>query len=140
MVMVLGTPSTRLRPLISMVIWLVERVGGAELHLDLLGGALADEQVVLALEVGDDRLVHLVAGHADGAGVDDAGERDDGDVGGAAADVDDHVAAGLGDGEAGADGGDHRLLDEMDLGGFGAVGRVHDGALFHLGDLGRARR
>jgi hypothetical protein len=31
---------------------LVEREGRADLHLDLLGGALADEQVVLALEVG----------------------------------------------------------------------------------------
>src|SRR5579871_104652 len=114
---------------------LVEGEGGTELDFDLLGGALTDEQVVFALEVGHDRLVHLVPGHADGARVDDAGERDDGDVGGAAADVDDHIAAGLGDGKTGADGGDHGLLDEVDLGGLGAVGGVHDGALFYLCDL-----
>ncbi len=106
-------------------------------NLDLLGGALADEQVVLALEVGHDGFVHLVSGHADGARVDDTGERDDGDVGGAAADVDDHVSAGFGDGETGADGGDHGLLNEVNLGGLGAVGGVHDGALFDLGDLRR---
>src|SRR5207247_658498 len=70
-----------------------------------------------------------------GARVDDAGERDDGDVRGAAADIDDHVAAGLGDGEAGADGGDHGLLDEVDFAGLGAISGVHDGALFDLGDL-----
>ena len=110
-------------------------IGRAEGDLDLLGGALADEQVVLALQVGDDGLVHLVSGHADGARVDDAGERDDGDIGGAAADVDDHVAAGFGDGQACADGGDHGLLDEMNFGGLGAVGGVHDGALFNLRDL-----
>ena len=40
---------------------LVEGVGRADLDLDLLGGPLADEQVVLALDVLDDRLVHLVA-------------------------------------------------------------------------------
>ena len=135
MEMVLGTPSMRFRPVMVLVMGLIEGEGGAELHLDLLGGALADEQVVLALDVGDDGLVHLVSGHADGARVDDAGEGDDGDVGGAAADIDDHVSAGLGDGEAGSDGGDHGLLDQVNFRGFGAVGGVHDGALFYLGDL-----
>ena len=38
-------------------------------------------------------VVELVAGDADRLGGDDAAERDDGDLGGAAADVDDHVAA-----------------------------------------------
>src|SRR6202007_1566863 len=89
----------------------------ADFHLDVLGRPFADEQVVFALEVVGDGLVHLVAGHADGARIDDAGEGDDGDVGGAAADVDDHVAAGLGDGQAGADGRHHGLLDEVNLAG-----------------------
>src|SRR5207249_3134525 len=30
---------------------LIQRIGGTDLNLDLLGGAFADEQVVLALEV-----------------------------------------------------------------------------------------
>ena len=120
--MVLGTPSIRLRPVIILVMGLSSGIGGAELHLDLLCGALADEEVVLALDIGNDRFVHLVAGHADGAGVDDAGEGDDGDVGGAAADVDDHISARLGDGQAGADGGDHGLFDEVHFRGLGTVG------------------
>ncbi len=72
MVMVLGTPSIRLRPLISIVMRLVQRIGRADFDLDLLGGAFADEQVVLALEVVGDGLVHLVAGHAHGTRIDDA--------------------------------------------------------------------
>ncbi len=108
---------------------------GADFHLDLFGSALADEQVVFALQVIHDGFVHLVAGHADGARVDDAAERDDCDVGGAAADVDDHVAAGLGDRKSCADCRDHRLLDEMHFAGLGAIGGVHDRALFHLRDF-----
>jgi hypothetical protein len=45
---------------------------------------------------------------------------------GAAADVDDHVAGGLGDGQPGADGGGHGLVDEVDLGSLGLRGRVLD--------------
>ena len=71
---------------------LVERVGRPDLDLDLLGRALADQEVVLALDVLNDRLVHLVRRDAHGLRVDDARERDDGDVRRPAADVDDHVA------------------------------------------------
>ena len=77
--------------------FVVQRVGGAGLHLDLLGGALADQQVMDLAGVGDDLLVHLVAGDADGGADDDAAEGDDGDLGGAAADVDDHAAGGFHD-------------------------------------------
>ena len=59
----------------------------------------------------------------------------DGDVGGAAADIDDHVAGGFGDGQAGADGRHHRLFDQVDFAGLGAIGRIDDGALFHLRDF-----
>ena len=55
---------------------------------------------------------------------------------GAAADVHHHVAVGLGDVDAGADGGGHRLLNEVDLPGAGLDARVDDGALLHLGDAG----
>jgi hypothetical protein len=115
------------------------RGGGADLDLDALGGALADQQVVLALDVLDDRLVELVAADADRLAGDDAGERDHGDLGGAAADVDDHVAAGLGDRQAGADRRGHRLLDEEHLAGAGGQRRVADRPLLDLGDaLGHA--
>ena len=114
-----------------------ERRRGPELDLDALGRALADEQVVLAADELRDRLVHRVAGHAHRLAVDDAGQRDDRDVGGAAADVDDHVARGFGDRQAGADRRRHPLLDEVHLARLGAVGAVLHGAALDLGDLRR---
>ena len=73
---------------------------------------------MLALDVLRDGLVHGVAGHADRLAVDDAGERDDGDVGRAAADVHDHVAGGFGDRQPGADRRGHRFLDEVHFAAF----------------------
>ena len=64
-------------------------------------------------------------------------ERDHRHVGGAAADVDHHVARGLGDGQAGADRGHHRLLDQEHLGGAGAHRRLAHRALLDRGDLRR---
>src|SRR5919107_2564880 len=115
---------------------LVEGEARAELNLDGLGRALAYQKVVLALDVLRDGLVHLVTCDAHGAGVDDAGQAYDGDVGRAAADVHDHVAVRLRDGEARADGRAHGLLDEVDLAGLRAVGRVLDRAALDLRDLG----
>ena len=43
-----------------------QRVGRADLELDLLGRLAADEELVLLLDVADDRLVQLVAADADG--------------------------------------------------------------------------
>ena len=82
----------------------------------------------------DDGLVHLVAAHAHTAADDDAGQRDDGHLGGAAAHVHDHVAGRFLDGQADADGGRHGLLDEVHLAGAGGLGGVANGALLHLGD------
>ena len=113
---------------------LPEGVGRADGNLDFLGGAFADHEVVDALEVLDDGLVHLVAAHAHAAADDDAGQRDDGHLGRAAAHVHDHVAGGLLDGQADADGGRHGLLDEVHLAGAGGLGGVAHGALLHLGD------
>ena len=53
-----------------------------------------------------------------------AAERDDGRLGRAAADVDHHVADGLVDGEPGADGGRHGLLDEVGGRRAGPMGRL----------------
>src|SRR5437868_832974 len=69
-----------------------EGEGRADRHLDLLGGALPERQRVLLLDVGDDRLVELVPTDPDGEGGDDAPEGDHRHLGGAATDVDDHVA------------------------------------------------
>src|SRR5215211_7869329 len=112
---------------------LLERVRGADLELDLLGGLLADQELVLLLDVVDDRLVELVAADADRLRDDDPAERDHRDLRGAAADVDDHVARRLPDGKAGADRGRHRLLDQVCLARACRQARLLDGALLHPG-------
>src|SRR5476651_1412111 len=104
--------------------------------LDALGRTLADQQVMVAADVGDDRLVHLVAANTHGAWIHDAAQRQDRDFRRAAADVDHHRARGLGDRQAGADRGSHRLLDQPDLAGAGALGRFLNGAALDGGGAG----
>src|SRR6202020_1458418 len=116
---------------------LIQRIGGPDIYLYLHRGPFPDEQVVLAFEVIHDGFVHLVAGHADGTRINDAGERNDGDIGSSPTDVNHHVAAGFSNGQTGADGSNHGLLHQEHFAGFGAVGGVFDCTLFHLGDLRR---
>ncbi len=114
-----------------------ERERRAEGHLDLLGGALPQHQGVLLLHPRDDRLVELVAGRADAERRHDAAEGDDRDLGGAAADVDHHVAGGLVDRQPGADRGRHRLLDDVDPAAARLVAGLLDRTLLDRGDAAR---
>ena len=84
-------------------------------------------------------LVELVAADPDRLAGDDAAERDDRDLGGAAADVDDHVAGRLVHRQPGADRGGHRLLDDVDPASAGLVAGLLDGALLDPGDAARHR-
>ncbi|EGJ77410.1 putative cell shape-determining protein MreB [Streptomyces sp. Tu6071] len=118
---------------VLVVLQVVRRTDG---DLDLLGGALAEEEAVLLLDVLDDRVVQLVARDADGLRGDDAAERDDGDLGGAAADVDDHVAGRLVHREPGADRRGHRLLDDVHLPRPGLGRRLDHRAALDPGDTG----
>ena len=116
---------------------LFHREGAADGDLQLLGGAVADDDVVAALDVVGDGVVEAVAGDADGLGDDDAVHRDDGGLGPAAADVDDHVALGDVDGDARADGGGERLGDDVGgAAGARGLGGVLHGALLDAGDAG----
>ena len=109
-------------------------VGGADLNLDLLRSALADQQVILLLDVLDDGLVHAVPADAGGVAVDDARQGNHGHLGRAPADIDDHVAAGFGDGQPGADPSRHGLHDQVYFLGSRRFGRFPHGSFFHLGD------
>jgi len=60
-----------------------------------------------------------------------------GDLGGAAADVDDHVGGGFVDRETDADRGGHGLGNGDDVAGAGVEGGVFDGAFLDLRDAGR---
>src|SRR5690242_14731379 len=112
-----------------------QREGGPGADLDVLGAALAEQQGVLGADVADHGLVDLVAADPHGAGVDDAAEADHGDVGGAAADVDDHAGGGVVDRQVGPDRSSHRLLDDVDPPGAGADRRVLQGPALDAGDL-----
>ena len=57
--------------------------------------ALTDQEVVVLLDVLQDRRAHLVARDPDRRAENDARERDHRDLGGPAADVHDQVSAGL---------------------------------------------
>src|SRR6266511_3176619 len=116
----------------------LERPCARELRLDVLGRPLSERERILLLAEVDERLVDLVARDAYRLTGDDAAERDDCDLGRAAADVDDHVAARLVDRQAGADGGSHGLLDDVRrLPRPRVLGRLLDGALLDAGDPGR---
>ena len=64
--------------------------------------------------------------------VHDAVQREHGDFGGAAADVEHHRAARLVHGQARADRGRHRLANDLHAARAGAFGRLLDGAAFDL--------
>ena len=109
----------------------VGRAGGADVFLDALGAALADEKVMVAADVGDDRLIHFVAADAHGPGIDDAAQGKHRDLGGAAADIDDHGPGRLGHRQPGADGGGHGFLDQVNASGAGAFRRFLNGPPFN---------
>ena len=88
--------------------------GIAEPDLDVLGGQLAHHQLVLLAQVLVEREGHLVTGDAAGARRQDAAEAEGGDLGGAAADVDDHVGARLQRVDAAADGAGDGLGHQLD--------------------------
>jgi hypothetical protein len=92
---------------------------------------------VHALDVVDDRFVHLVAADADRLPHDHSTERDDGDLGRAAADVDHHARHRVGDRQAGADRRCHRLLDQVDGAGAGDARGLVDRAPLDVGDPAR---
>ena len=70
-------------------------------------------------------LVELVAGYFNRGGLHHAAQGNDGDVGGAAADVHHHVPVGLHDVDARADGGGDGLLNEVHPPAAGLDARVH---------------
>ena len=109
-----------------------ERKRGADGQLELFAGPLPDGDAVLVTDVVLDGGVHVEATTADGVRGDDPTKGDDRGLGRSSPDVDHHVADRLVDVESGADGGGHRLLDEMRGGGAGTPGR-----LFHRTPLDR---
>mgnify|MGYP000971462340 CR=1 FL=1 len=115
------------------------RLLGAAGHVlfQVLSGALADGDAELVAHELQDLFVVVVAGHADAGGLDLAAEAQHGDVGGAAADVDDHPAIRHGDVDAGAESCGDRLINEVDLTRTGGHDGLHHGVALDAGDGGR---
>src|SRR5664279_1821436 len=115
----------------------LERQGRPDRDLDLLGGPVADHQVVLLADVRRDRLVEAVAADPEAVADDDPAERDHRDLAGPAADVDDHVPGRSADRDVRPDRRGEGLLDQVRLAGTGLEGRVANRALLDGGDPGR---
>src|SRR5215467_7426991 len=115
------------------------RVGRSHGHLDLFRCPLTERERILLLAEVDDRLVELVAADPDRLRGHDAAERDNRDLGGASANVDDHVPGRLVDGQASADRRRHRLLDDVDPARTRLMPRFLHGALLDSGDSARYR-
>jgi hypothetical protein len=82
--------------------------GGADLLLDPLGAAFSDEEIMVAANVGNDRLVHLVAADPNRSAIDEAAKRQYRHLGRPASDIDDHRAGWLGHRKTGTDACCHR--------------------------------
>ena len=105
---------------------------GTDRDLDLLRRGLAHADDVLLAQVVLDVGREDVAGHADGVLLDDTAQGDDGDLGGAASDVDDHVALRRLHVQADTEGRGHRFEDQVDVTAAGVLGGVADGADLHF--------
>ncbi len=79
----------------------------------------------------------MVARHPHTGGFDLAAQAQHGDIGGAAADVDDHPAVRHGDVDAGAEGCGDRLINEVDLTRTGSHDGLHHSVALDAGDGGR---
>ena len=84
----------------------------------------------------EDSLIELVAGNTDGLRDDDAAHSNNGNLGGTAADVDDHGAGGFLDGQIGADSGGHGLLDQVGLASASLDRGLKDSTLLDRRDAG----
>ncbi len=101
--------------------------------LDALSGGLADQHPEIAAHVADDGFVEAVAADPHRAGVNDAVQRDDRHLRGAATDVQHHRPARFLDRNAGADGRRHGLGDQVHHPRAGAHRRFTDRPPLHLG-------
>ena len=111
---------------------------GAAGHVlfQLFGGALANGNAVLVAHELEDLFVVVVAGHAHAGGLDLAAQRKHCNIGGAAADINDHAALRLGDVDAGAKGSGNGFVDQVHLTGTSGHHSLHHGIAFNAGNGG----
>ena len=89
---------------------------------------------MLFAHIAHDGFIEFIPGDLDGIRQHRPAQGQDGHVAGAAADIQDHIAPGLGNVDARADSRRDGLLDQVGMAGAGFFRGVDDGTLFHLGD------
>ena len=109
----------------------------ADGDLDLLGGLLADEHVVLLAHVIHDRLVEAVAAYTHAAPRHNVVHGDDRGLGGAAAHVHHHVAGGRANGQPCTIGSSQWLGNQIGSARARLHGGVVHGAFLHTGNAAR---
>ena len=113
------------------------RIGRPQHDLDLLGGALTHRDAVLAADEPLNGVVDVERADSDCFERNDAAERDEGALGGAAPDVDHHVADRFVDRQISTDRSGNGLLDEAGIRSAGAARRLGHGSTFDGGDRRR---
>ena len=107
------------------------RTGSADILLDTFGTGLTHQKIMIAPDIGDNGLIHLVAAHAHGTRINDTAQGQQRHLGGATAHIHYHGSRGFSHRQAGADGRRHRFLDQENLARARGLGRFLNGAALH---------
>ena len=102
------------------------------MDLDTLSHALRNLHVVLTAHILLDVGCQIVTSDTDGVIAHNTAQRDDGDLGGATADINNHVALWGLDVDTNANGCCHRLKNEVNITTIGMLGRVANSTKLHL--------
>ena len=101
--------------------------GRTDLFFNALCRCLANQKIMGAADIADNRLVHFIAANPHGTGIDDAAQRHDRNFGCAATKIDHHRSGWLGHRQAGPDCRGHWLLNQENLTRAGTLGRFLNG-------------
>ena len=104
-----------------------------ETILQRIGADSADGQAVMGLKMTDDRLVHMVATDLHAPAVDDAAQRNHRDLGVSGADINHHLATGLGHWQTGSGCCSEGLLDQVNRPRARSLSEFPDCPTLHLG-------
>ena len=106
------------------------------MDFDFLGRALTDRQIKVLLNILHNGIVHFITGHPHRMNGYQTTQRDQTNLGGAAADIHDHIADRLHHRQARPDSRRHRFFNQVGFLGTGIQRRLTDRSLLHRGNTG----
>ena len=107
---------------------------GAHLNFDFLRCALTNQQIVLALHITNDRLIKIIAGHLYRSALHNAAQRNDSDVRGTAANINDHTTAGFANIQSRSHSCRNGFFDHMYTTGTHLITGIGKSLAFHFSD------